>query len=203
MAAEKKKEHKEKAENKKAESAKKTEKPAVEKKEAAIQAKKEEKKPDASKDKKEMPKKEKEIKEKKVKVKFEGEKTVEQKKAGKLKEKIRKKRLPQFRGRFGRKDIRRKSKEKWTRWRHPQGIDISLKKEDGALPKTGYRTPRGIRFLHPSGFEETYVRNVAELSGMKKGTVARISGTLGKKSRKTIALKAKELGIRVLNRGFQ
>ncbi|MDO8633947.1 MAG: eL32 family ribosomal protein [archaeon] len=99
--------------------------------------------------------------------------------------------------------MRRKSKAKWAKWRHPQGIDISLKKEDGALPKTGYRTPKEIRFLHPSGFEEAYVRNTSELAGIKKGAVVRISGTVGKKNRKTIVVAAKELGIRVLNRGFQ
>ena len=185
---------------------------ATEKKKATAHAKKEDKKPAEKKtssakvtekkveapQKKETPKKE-----KAEKKPFEGEKNAEQKTADKLKEKIKRKHLPQFRGRFGRKDIRRKSKEKWTRWRHPQGIDISLKKEDGRLPKTGYRTPKEIRFLHPSGFEETYVRNAEELARIKKGTVVRISGTVGKKSKKVIVLKAKELGIRVLNRGFQ
>lgn len=152
-------------------------------------------------EKKETPKKEKKVV--KEKVKFEGEKTLQQKNADKLKEKIKRKHLPQFRGRFGRKDIRRKSKDKWAKWRHPQGIDISLKKEDGSMPKTGYRTPKEIRFLHPSGYEETYIRNVSELDGMKKGTVVRIAGTVGKKNRKTIVLEAQKLGLKVLNRGFQ
>jgi large subunit ribosomal protein L32e len=118
----------------------------------------------------------------------------------KLIEKIKQKRKPVFRGRFGKKMIRRKSKEKWSKWRKPRGIDIKRKKEDGAIPSTGYRTEKKIRALHPSGFKEVLVRNLNELNQVNKGFAVRIAAGVGKKKRKEITIKAKELGVKLLNR---
>lgn len=135
------------------------------------------------------------------KEKVKRKKTVEQKKLDKLKEQLKKKRLPVFRGRFGKKWLRRKSMEKWQKWRYPRGIDISLKKEDGFLPVVGFRTPKNIRGLHPSGLMEVTVRNAAELASISQDNVVRIYSKTSKKNRKQIYLKAKEMGLKILNRG--
>ncbi len=58
---------------------------------------------------------------------------------------------PIFRGRFGNREIRRKSKEKWDKWRVPRGGDVKHEMNEGYMPKEGYRTPRAIRGVHPSG----------------------------------------------------
>ncbi|MBU1120839.1 eL32 family ribosomal protein [Candidatus Micrarchaeota archaeon] len=112
---------------------------------------------------------------------------------------IKEKKKPSFRGRFGKKWLRRKKKEKWNKWRKPRGIDIKRKKEDGAIPKSGYRTRKKIRFVHPSGMNEVRVQNVKELAEVKKGFVVRIGGKVGKKNKKIMVRKAKEMGLRVLN----
>ncbi len=116
---------------------------------------------------------------------------------------VRAKKRHMFRGRFGKRSVRKVSREKWQKWRKPRGIDIVFKKEDGLVPGTGYMTPKKIRFVHPSGYKEKLVRNMNELIAMEKekGTTAvKISRTIGKKKKKEILKKADELKIVVLNR---
>ncbi len=129
------------------------------------------------------------------------EKTEQSKKLDKVKAQLRKQKLPVFRGRFGKKWLRRKSMEKWQKWRYPRGIDVSLKKEDGFMPVIGFRTPKKLRFLHPSALNEILVNNVNEVLKANENNAIRISSAVGKKLRKQIYLKAKELGLKVLNRG--
>jgi len=108
-----------------------------------------------------------------------------------------------FRGRFGSRSVRKVSKEKWQKWRKPRGIDIYFKKEDGLVPGSGYGTPRKIRFLHPSGYKEAYVKNMQDLLNLEKdkeSTAARISAKIGKKKKIDMLKKADELKIVVLNR---
>ncbi len=121
----------------------------------------------------------------------------------KVKARIAKNKLPVFRGRFGKKWLRRKSMKKWQKWRYPRGIDISLKKEDGFLPVIGFRTPKEIRFLHPSGMEEVIVRNPSDVAAIQGMKAVRVHATVGKKNRREIFLKAKEMGLKVLNKGIQ
>jgi len=116
-----------------------------------------------------------------------------------LREEIKKKWKPNFRGRFGKKWLRRPSKKKWDKWRYPRGIDIKRKKEDGALPKSGYRTIRTVRGLHPSGFRERMVKNVKELNSVREGEAVRLAAVVGKKKRKDIRKKAKEMNLYILN----
>ncbi|MFH1694981.1 MAG: eL32 family ribosomal protein, partial [Candidatus Micrarchaeota archaeon] len=122
------------------------------------------------------------------------------KKQKKLQEKIKEKKVPKIRGHFGKSWLRRKKMEKWNKWRKPRGIDYLIKKENGAKPTMGYRTPKEIRGLHPSGMKEVYVRNLNELNEIKeKDVVVRVKGTTGKKTRKEIRKKAKEMNLRILN----
>lgn len=111
----------------------------------------------------------------------------------------RKVKLPVFRGHFGKKSIRRKSKEKWNKWRYPRGIDMNHDQSEGFIPRTGYRTKKEIRGLHPSGYKEVIVRNVKELESLTKETAVRISSGIGRKKKLEIVDKALELGLKVLN----
>jgi large subunit ribosomal protein L32e len=86
-------------------------------------------------------------------------------------------------------------------WRRPKGIDSPKRierKEKGRVVKIGYRTPKAIRYLHPSGMEEVLVYNPSELDGMKD-VVIRIASTVGKRKRKEIVKKAEEMGLKVIN----
>jgi len=89
-------------------------------------------------------------------------------------------------------------------WRKPKGIHSKMKrglKRRPPMVEIGYRGPADVRGLHPSGFEEVLVYNVAGLEGLNPKTqAARIGGTVGTKKRIAIEDRADELGIRVLNR---
>lgn len=119
----------------------------------------------------------------------------------KIAEKIKKKHRIMFRGRFGKRGIRKVSNEKWQRWRAIRGIDMYTQKEDGAYPKTGYKTPRAIRGRHPSGYIEVLVRNEGELekAAKEKQAAVKFASALGKRKRQMLLEKADKLGIIVLN----
>jgi len=126
-------------------------------------------------------------------------KTPEMKKAAKMRDKIKKKKHPVFRGRFGKKQFRRRSIKKWQKWRYPRGIDIFFRKEDGSIPRIGYRVPKEFRNFHPSGMREVKVANLTELEKAGKDVAVRISGKVGNRKRKEIIKKANEIGVKVLN----
>jgi large subunit ribosomal protein L32e len=88
-------------------------------------------------------------------------------------------------------------------WRHPRGKHSKLrehKKAKGFIPMPGYGSPKSVRCLHPSGFEEKLIYNVDGLLGMKPEKQAcRIASAVGKKKRIEIMKKSEELKIKVLN----
>jgi large subunit ribosomal protein L32e len=90
-------------------------------------------------------------------------------------------------------------------WRKPKGKDNKMRKQKVGWPaivKVGYRGPRIARGLHPSGYTDNVVHNVAELAGLDpKNDAARLGHTVGKRKRIEIIAKATELGIKVLNAG--
>lgn len=121
-------------------------------------------------------------------------------KLSKKKELIKKKRKPTFRGHFGKRSVRRKSKGKWNKWRYPKGADFNFEKADGKKPRSGYRTPKKIRGLHPSGLKEVLVSNLKELDQIKDtNCVVRISGSVGLKKRAILVKKALEKKLKVVN----
>lgn len=89
-------------------------------------------------------------------------------------------------------------------WRRPKGIHSKMRRNLKRRPPVvdiGFRGPKEVRGLHPSGFEEVFIYNVDGLENVNSKTQAvRIGGTVGTKKRIIIQDKAKELGIRVLNR---
>lgn len=91
-----------------------------------------------------------------------------------------------------------------AKWRKPQGMHSKLKRHFGYRPNVvsiGYRGPRAVRGLHPSGFREVLVHTARELEAVDPAVEAvRIAGTVGARRRTEIEAAAEEKGIRVLNR---
>jgi large subunit ribosomal protein L32e len=91
-----------------------------------------------------------------------------------------------------------------TEWRRPRGHHSKLRRHLGyrpSMPSAGYRGPRTVRGLHPSGFREVLVHRPAELDGVNPEThAARIAHSVGTRKRVSIQERADELGIRILNR---
>jgi len=88
-------------------------------------------------------------------------------------------------------------------WRKPNGIDSKMRLKKRGWPKsveTGYRSPKQVRHLHPSGFREVLVHNVKDLEEVQSTQAIRIAHTVGRKKRIEIIEKAEELKIFVLNK---
>ena len=166
-----------------------------------VEAKKEETKK-AEPKKEEVKKDTKKVKAKKKyipKVKKENKK--KSKEAYELMKKLKlKKKHPVFRGRFGKKNIRRKSIAKWDKWRFPRGIDLDKGIEHGMQPRIGYRSQKEIRGVHPSGYKEVLVCNLNDLEKVNvKVQAVRFSATIGKKKKNELVKKANEMGAWILN----
>jgi len=89
-------------------------------------------------------------------------------------------------------------------WRAPHGMDNKQRrnfKYRGSLVRVGHGKVAAARYLHPSGFQEVMVQNVADLEAIDPETqAARVGGTVVGRKREHIYSRADELGIRVLNR---
>jgi large subunit ribosomal protein L32e len=88
-------------------------------------------------------------------------------------------------------------------WRKPKGVDNHTRLSVNGWPplvKVGYRGPKKVRGLHPSGYRDVLVHNMSELLSISPKTdAARLAHGLGKRKKIELAKKAKELRIRVLN----
>ncbi|RLG77987.1 MAG: 50S ribosomal protein L32e [Thermoprotei archaeon] len=89
------------------------------------------------------------------------------------------------------------------KWRRPRGIDNPIRmKEKGYPPivSVGYRTPRCIRGLHPTGLRPVVVHSTKELESLDPSEVIiYIGSTVGAKKRAEIVSRAKELGFLIAN----
>ncbi len=89
-------------------------------------------------------------------------------------------------------------------WRRSRGIDSKVRrKKKGRItsPNIGYRTPKKVRNLHPSGFKEVVVHNITELERTDpRKQVIKIAHSIGRHKRIMIQDRADELNILVLNR---
>ena len=88
-------------------------------------------------------------------------------------------------------------------WRRPTGytskLRINLKYRPSKV-RVGFRAPKLVRGLHPSGFQEVIIHTVKELDAIDpKKQAVRIGSTVGTKKRLEIAKKASERDIRLLN----
>ncbi len=117
----------------------------------------------------------------------------------KLRKKIAKKR-PKFIRHESDRLVRVKSS-----WRKPRGIDNKVRMKRAGYkkqPGVGYRNPRAVRYLHPSGLREHIVYNVKDLEKLDADRdVARIASSVGRKKRMEIIDRAESLMIRIVNPG--
>ncbi len=112
----------------------------------------------------------------------------------------KKKRKPKF---------RHEQAHRWTRisdsWRKVRGIDSATReKRSGriAMVSAGYRSPKAVRGLHPSGYVEALVYRPDDLEGLDPDVHAvRIASTVGMRKRQTILDKAEAQMFRILNPG--
>ncbi len=88
-------------------------------------------------------------------------------------------------------------------WRRPRGLDNKVRRKIKGWPpgpSSGYKGSNLVRGLHPSGFEDVLVHNLAELANIDPVTqIARIAHTVGKRKRLVIVAEAKKLSLRVVN----
>ncbi|TXT58343.1 MAG: 50S ribosomal protein L32e [Promethearchaeota archaeon] len=91
-------------------------------------------------------------------------------------------------------------------WRRAKGIDSQTRKKTKSgvkMPNVGYRTPKEIRGLHPSGYEEVRVITKDDLDGLSpKKHALKISGRLGAKKRIGLIEYAQNRGFKILNLGI-
>jgi large subunit ribosomal protein L32e len=115
-----------------------------------------------------------------------------------------KKRMSQKRPKFVKMESWRHKRLK-DHWRQPKGVDNHMRLNLKGWPKSvnvGYRSPKAVRGIHPSGKEEVHVYNVGDLSIVDPETqVARIGGSVGLRKRVKIVQEANLRGIRILNVG--
>ncbi len=111
---------------------------------------------------------------------------------------MKKRKKPKFL-RQGSKNVKRISKK----WRRPMGSQSKLRKHKiarGSMPNAGYGSPKAIRGLHPSGYEDVLVYNAKDLEKIdSKKQACRIASTVGKRKRLDIMKRASELKIKILN----
>jgi len=91
-----------------------------------------------------------------------------------------------------------------TAWRRPRGLHSKMRrhlKYRVNVVSIGYGTNRLVRGNHPSGFKEVLVYRPQDLEDMDPSIqAARIGHSVGSRKREMIEKRARELGIRILNR---
>lgn len=100
---------------------------------------------------------------------------------------------------FKRQGLSRKKKLEDT-WRRPRGLQSKQRRQykaKGRHPQPGFGSPKAVRFMHPSGYEDVLVHNPADIEGLNPEVQAlRIAGTVGNKKRAAIQEKLKALDLR-------
>jgi len=91
-------------------------------------------------------------------------------------------------------------------WRKARGIDSKTRKKTKSgvkSPTIGYRGPKKVRGLHPSGYEEVRIDTINELKNLnKKKQAVKISSKLGAKKRIALIDYCQRRGFKILNLGI-
>ncbi len=91
-------------------------------------------------------------------------------------------------------------------WRRPIGIDSQTRKKEISgviMPTVGYRVPKKIRGIHPSGYEEIVVFTKEDINKINpKKQAIKISRKLGAKKRINLIDYAQSKHIKILNIGI-
>jgi len=91
-------------------------------------------------------------------------------------------------------------------WRKARGIDSKTRRKTKTgvkSPTVGYRNPKKVRGLHPSGYEEVRIFTKKDLISLNnKKHAIRISGKLGAKKRISLIDYVQNRGFKVLNVGI-
>lgn len=98
--------------------------------------------------------------------------------------------------------LRKKLENKWRKqkaFHHSKARVRDLVKIRNV--KEGYKAPRVIRGVHPSGYEEVLVSNINDLKKVDPKTQAIRIRKIGKKKKKILIEEAKKYKIKVLNPG--
>ena len=122
------------------------------------------------------------------------------------------KRLLEVRKRINRKRPSFRRVESWRHkrvkdsWRKARGIDSQTRKKTKTgvkSPSVGYRNPKKVRGLHPSGYEEVRIFTLDDFKGLNNRKHAiKVSGRLGAKKRIALVDHAQSRGFKVLNIGI-
>ena len=100
-----------------------------------------------------------------------------------------------------------RNKSLGEKWRKPRGRDSQQRVRangKGRMVSIGYRVPREIRGLHPSGLTEVVVKNPSDMAKIDASKeVARIASSVGLRKREQILKRANELKVRVVNPGVK
>jgi large subunit ribosomal protein L32e len=124
---------------------------------------------------------------------------------------VQEKRLMELRNKISNKRPAFRRVESWRykrvkdSWRKARGIDSKTRKKKKLgvkSPTIGYRGPKKVRGLHPSGYEEVRITTIDDLKTLNKNRHAlKISGKLGGKKRISLIDYCQKRGFKVLNLG--
>jgi len=93
-----------------------------------------------------------------------------------------------------------KRKEVPRAWRKPRGLHSKMRlkhRGNPKIPSQGYRSPREVRYLHPSGVKAVVVNSVKQLEVAKDAVI--IASTVGIKKKLAMMKAATEKKLTVLN----
>lgn len=89
------------------------------------------------------------------------------------------------------------------KWRRPKGVDNKMRLKLKGYPplvEVGYRSPRAVRGIHPSGFKPVLVSSVKDLDKLDPRVhIVYLDSSMGLRKRLELVKLASEKGFRIVN----